>query len=66
MDIPAKREDPACTDRRSLYERETSWNPPPQVLDAWRFSPDFRHFRRGLAAVELESIEMSETRAGKP
>jgi hypothetical protein len=66
MDIPAKREDPACTDRRSLYERETSWNPPPQFLDAWRFSPDLRHFRRGMAAVELESIEMSETRAGKP
>jgi hypothetical protein len=66
MDIPANREDPACTDRRSLYERETSWNPPPQFLDAWPFSPDLRHFRRGMAAVELESIEMSETRAGKP
>jgi hypothetical protein len=66
MDIPANREDPACTDRRSLYERETSWNPPPQFLDAWPFSPDLRHFRRITAAVELESIEMSETRAGKP
>ena len=66
MDIPANREDPSCIDRCSPCECETSWNPPPQFLDAWRFSPDLRHFRRGMAAVELESIEMSETRAGKP
>ena len=66
MDIPANREDPACSDRRSSCEREAWWNQPPQFLDAWPFSPDLRHFRRTMAAVERESIEMSETRADKP
>jgi hypothetical protein len=65
MDIPANREDPPAS--IAVHgESETSWNPPPQFRDAWRFSLDLRHFRRGMAAVELESIEMSETRAGKP
>jgi hypothetical protein len=43
---------------------------PPRFLDTfsdlWPFSPDLRHFRRIMAAVKFESIEMSEARAGKP
>jgi hypothetical protein len=40
--------------------------PAPQFFDAWPFSPDLRHFRRIVAAVELEPIEMNEPRAIKP
>jgi hypothetical protein len=66
MHIPENREDPACIGRRSSCEREASWNQSPQFREAWPFSPDLRHFRRIMAAVERESIEMSETRADKP
>jgi hypothetical protein len=73
MDIPANREDPACRGRRSWCEREQVWrrgtrrrSSAMQFRDAWPFSPDLRHFRQITAAVERESIEMSETRASKP
>jgi hypothetical protein len=38
----------------------------PPFLGLWPFSPDLRHFRWIMAAVELEPTEMNEAQASKP
>jgi hypothetical protein len=67
MDIPANREDLSGVGDvhavQASFRRGTSR---PRFLGAWPVSPDLRHFRKIMAAVEGDSFEMSEARTGKP
>jgi hypothetical protein len=68
MDIPANREDPptSAAVHAGVRVKKACGISRRRFLGAWPVSPDLRHFRKIMAAVEGESFEMSEARTGKP